>query len=264
MKQILTLIDFTETAHHALSQSIELATFCDASVVLCHISKDLYGEIPPKKIEAMKAFEVRLNEADIPYEVDFQKGDLFYEAAKVVDRIRPLAVVVGTHGKRGLTQHLFGAHVYKLVKKLHAPTIVLSDDSRIVKGGYSKVLMPVAPHADFLTKVKETAALMNPKGMLTIFAVRKSGGQLPRKILNNVEEATEYLNGLKMKWEYVEHEFDHYSIGYERAISDYANAKGMELVSVKAQVSEDNKHFGEIDKESLLLNSHGTHTLCTN
>jgi hypothetical protein len=170
--------------------------------------------------------------------------------------------VVGTHGIAGIRLSFLGSSIHKLVKELPIPTLVINEKSRIIEGGFSKVMMPVAPHKEYLNKVKQTIDVLAPGGLIVIFAIIKPGISLSTLVNQNTDAAKDYLDQRGVRWEYKEVDSDRYSIGYAKQTLAEMQAENMDLISIMAQVSQENSLFGKMDKESMLLNELGIPVLC--
>lgn len=262
MNTILALIDFTETSKKALEQAAEIAHHQSAGLKLCHI-------MHPKTDESTvrKDMEEYLKEAEargLDPEMVIERGDFMIEVQEVVKRLKPKLVVVGTHGKSGWKQNLLGSTIYKLVKLLPITSLVINDDFKTVAGGFKKILLPVAPHGDYLTKVKQSLNLLAPEGKIEIFTIVKPGVDLDQKTQDNIEASRQFLEEQNTNWEHIEVESTGFSVGYSRESLTYALANQVDLIGIMARVSEDNKSFGTMDKENILLNKDGIAILCTN
>lgn len=263
---LLTLIDFTETARIAVKQSVALAKLKNGSVQLTHITPQGFSEADRALLEeGFEDWRKLVSDSGVPCEVVLGNGEFFSEVANLVGRKKPNLVVVGNHGKKGLIQNLFGSNIMKLVQKLPVASLVVSDHTNTVEGGFRKALVPIAPHHDFMKKIKLTAKLLNPEsGKLVLFTVMKPGVALDEKLQNNLDQATEYLNENGVNWEYLELDASHFSIGYSKEILDIANKDNYDLISIMAQVSKENRSFGTMDKENIILNTAGIPVLCVN
>ena len=61
----------------------------------------------------------------------------------MVARLKPDLVVVGTHGKHGILQHLFESKIFNLVKELASPVLVVNNQSKLAENGFKKILISV-------------------------------------------------------------------------------------------------------------------------
>jgi nucleotide-binding universal stress UspA family protein len=264
MKKILVLVDATATAEKAVDQAIALAKRTQADISLCYVSKhDSDDEIEALKLELGRHAQ-RVQEHGLKAEVVVKIGDLEDEVKILVGRSRPDLVVIGTHGKQGVRQNLFGTAIHKLVKEIQAPSLVVNDFMDGARQGFASIMLPVAPHEDYLNKVKHSCLVLSDQGRIVIFAILKPGIGLDTKIQKNIQEAKEFLDKEGVKWDYLEVDADRYSVGFARQTIDEAKNRGMDLLSIMANVSNENQHFGKIDKENVLLNDAGIAVLCSN
>ncbi|NND94006.1 MAG: universal stress protein [Flavobacteriales bacterium] len=262
MKHILVLVDFTDTADIALDQAIAFAKEQNALITTCHIA----GANTDKDslMTEMRSYAERAESQGVENKVLIGHGDFFDEVGSIIDRLGPDLIVVGTHGKHGIKQNLFGSAIHKLVKEAKAPTLVVNDHSKVSPKGYRKVLMPVAPHKDYLVKVEQTCQVLADDGEIVIFALLKPGVPLDEDIISNVEATKKYLDGRGVSYVYQEEDSDRYSVGYSKETISYVQKQDMDLISIMANVSDRNQLFGKMDKENVLLNELGIPVLCAN
>jgi nucleotide-binding universal stress UspA family protein len=264
MKHILVLVDFTETAKIALDQSIAIAKDHKAKISIYYVSDSPNSKVVGVLKDALEPYGKRVEEKGLEHEIIIGYGDLFAEVNALVRKIRPNLVVVGTHGIQGLKQNLFGSAIHKLVKAIPAPTLVVNDKTKVVEGGFKKVMIPVSPHIDFIMKVKKTCKVLSKEGEVVLFALIKPGSILDKKILANIEEAKQYLDEKKIKWSYLESEAEMYSIGYSTESLAKVEESNMDLISIMANVAPSSQIYGKMDKEKVLLNDQGLPVLCVN
>jgi len=263
MKKLLVFVNFTDASQRALEQAISLGKFHGASLVLAHISEAI-AEKDTKLMERLLPCKEFVDSKGVASEIVIDHGPLFQTATKIADRIKPDLVLAGTRGKDGFDMGIFGSAIYKLVREIPFASLVLHANSQVVEGGYKKVMLPVAPHAGFLKKVKETCKVLSPDGVIVIFALIKPGIALEASTRKNIEATQAYLNERGVKNEYLELNTDKNTLGYASQTLEKMKEYGMDLISIAADVSQRNKHFGKMDKEDILLNEMGIPILCTN
>jgi nucleotide-binding universal stress UspA family protein len=264
MKNILVLVDFTDTAKKALDQALALAKRMETRISICYVSKASYSETEEELQQDLNPYLDSALSSGVEAELCILIGDLFDEVSKLVLETRPSLVVVGTHGKKGLRQNLFGSAILKLVKQISAPSLVVNDNLELIKGGFENVMLAVAPHANYLLKVEQTIPLLSKEGKVVIFNIIKPGVGISEEIKMNIRKTQDLLEKNGKKWEYLELDADRYSVGYAQQTLDTSAAKGMDLISIMANVSDENQHFGNLDKENVLLNKQGIPVLCAN
>ena len=253
MKKILVLVDFTDAAKIAVNQAIALAKRTQADISLCYVSKRDSEDDIESLTEELKGYVQEIENEGLAARVVIKVGELLEEVKMLVSASRPDLVVIGTHGKQGVRQNLFGSAIHKLVKEIQAPSLVVNDFIEGARQGFASIMLPVAPHDDYINKVKHSCNVLSDQGRIVIFAILKPGIGLDKKIQKNIQEAKEFLDKEGVNWDYLEVDADRYSVGFARQTIDEAKNRGMDLLSIMANVSHENQHFGKIDKENVVF-----------
>lgn len=147
IKQILVPTDFSENAQHAVSYAVELAKRCSAKLHLLHIPviptyllMDLSYSPGPEAVTRI------LNESqdalDEQAEVVAASGLEHFTAIRegtVHEVIRDYAkehdvdlVVVGTHGRTGVSKLMYGSVTERVIKTVHTPIIVVPPGGEVM------------------------------------------------------------------------------------------------------------------------------------
>ena len=253
MENILCLVDFTPTSIIARDQAIALAKWKQTEINFCHIvskESDLKNEL----IVKLEAYESAAAEQGVEASSITGKGNLFAEIERISRDLKPGLVVIGTHGKSGLNQSLFGSYIYRMVQKLKYPCLVVSDFTNTVHNGFKNILMPVAPHNDYMIKVKQASDLVADQGVIHIFEIRKPGAGYNEKLEANTRKAQSYFEEHGINHNYIEKGSRDVHDGFSQETLDFAVDNDMDLMAIMTQISEDNKKFGKSDKENALLN----------
>lgn len=142
-KNILVATDFSETSDAALDYAVALAALTGGSVTVMHAyellsspewpmiaSGDLVAQIP---IAARAALDKCVDEraaSGVRFERVLRQGVPFEEVNSVAAEIDADLIVLGTHGRRGLTRALLGSvaeHVIRTatrpVLSIHGPSV---------------------------------------------------------------------------------------------------------------------------------------------
>lgn len=261
MKNILVLVDFTDTATISVEQAIVLAKAKGAALHLCHV-------FPTGKLDeglATNPFDDYMQRAEsegVACNLAAAEGDLIHEAQAKVKEVNADLVVVCTHGKHGIKQNIFGSHIYNLVKRIPVPTMVVSDATEVKESGFKRIMMPVGSHENYINEVKQACAVAAHDATVVIFAIIKPGIPLQDSIQKNVELAKKELESAGVAHEYLEIDSGIYSIGYSHETLEYMKGRDMDLIVIMTEVSDVNRHFGKIDKENVILNDLGVPVLC--
>jgi universal stress protein A len=138
--QILVPTDFSETADAALDYATMLATRLGASLRLVHVFDDpyvagiytpeVYVPMPPDVRERILT-DIRRQLADrLPHTPDIKRTSDILEGAPaemIVDDARRQGVdliVMGTHGRRGLSHVLLGSVAERVLRTAPCPVLV--------------------------------------------------------------------------------------------------------------------------------------------
>jgi len=263
MKKIAALIDFTPTTAVVIEFVKNIALTQGAEVALVSIVEK--GNVAQLKDanENMIPFCKVLTAANINCKIEIHEGGFFDIVGSVMDKLRASLVIVGTHGKKGFKQNLFGSNILKLVKIITAPCLIVQDDMVWPKNGLNTVLFPIASHSRFEMKINQTKDLVGKDGKFLLYAIYKTD-MLDDQLKNNIRLCQETFVAQKVKYELVEEDAQIYSVGFARQTLAYAEKHKVDMLSIMSQVAKDNKFFGNVDKENIILNNLGIPVLCCN
>jgi nucleotide-binding universal stress UspA family protein len=129
-------IDFHEASLRALELAKELAPVYDARIVLLHVCTIpvyAYPGLAPMLMQglnedvlnAAKKATAELAEKHGGLEVVVRDGDAATEILDFVKERSPKLVVMGTHGRRGLTHLLLGSVAEKIVRQCPVPVMTV-------------------------------------------------------------------------------------------------------------------------------------------
>ncbi len=192
MNSIVVLIDFTEGSRSALLQGAALAKKVGAKLVGLHIvnSSEKIADA-----EKLLAHFMNHNLKDtLKYEAVVCEGSLNSAVRSALKKISPDLVIVCTHGVKGITQHLFGAFILKLVQEINFPCIVVQDNCAMDLINIDTILFPIGPHPDFTLKIKQTADLakiLNAK--IVVYEIERPNIDFEDILNKNIVAAKEYF-----------------------------------------------------------------------
>jgi nucleotide-binding universal stress UspA family protein len=263
MHKILVLIDFTNTSEIAIDQAIAIAKRTNSSLTLSHIAQSDSEIESDEFANKLAPYIHEVENSGVSYDKFIVSGNFKAKISGYVNEHHPELVVVGTHGKHGLKQNLFGSNIYELTKSLNTTLLVVNDHAAVTPLGFNKVLIPISAHDDFLLVVKKTSTLLAENGEIIIFTISKPGVTLDSILIKNMEAAQEYLKAEGHTTEYVEVRSETFSVGYSRETLAYARDNGVDLISI---MSKSARQTGSesMDKENILLNTDGVPVLCAN
>jgi nucleotide-binding universal stress UspA family protein len=259
MKRIIVLIDFTPTADISVQQAISIAKKHGSEVILTHVVKSSKDEAQSK----MEPFAEQLSEAGIQNSMEFPVGDLYSAIAETVSSKKPDLVIVGTHGKVGVKQHLFGSNIYKLVRKAGSSVLVVSDKFKAVEA-FSKILVPLSSHEEFIQKLEKLMELKASDGKVVLLNIDKQLSGLPEALQKNLDRSKRFLAVNNIIFEYIERTPKMASVGYAKDTLAIAEEIGADLIAITTRIGDVNKDAAKLDKENVLLNDKGIAVFCSN
>jgi len=262
MDKLLVFLNFIKASERALDQAISLAKKDGAKITLCHILDQKGNESDVLKKLEPYAEKVRLS--GLKVEIELEYGPIFDAAAKAAKKIKPDLVIAGTRGAEGFDMSIFGSAIYKFVRDVAYTSLVLHSDSKIADGGYKKIMLPVSPHTNFIKKVKETLKVIADKGEVSVFALIKEGGELDEITQKNIDITKKYLDEQSIDWEYREFTTKKNQHNLAKQTLDKIKELETDLITISADVSARNMHFGKMHKEDMLLNDQSIPVLCVN
>ena len=263
MDKIAALIDFTPTTDVVVDFAKNLALQKHAHVFLVTVVDQSDEKALNEANEKMMPFCKTLKQAGINCTIEIATGPFFDVIASFLDKLHADLAIIGTHGKRGLRQNIFGSFILKLVKSLQIPSLVVQNQSTWPNGGFKNVFFPIASHSRFEMKIEQTEAVMAKDGIVSLYAIYKTD-MLDDRLKKNIALSEELFKQKNLNFKVIEEDVQLYSVGYSRQSLVYADAHKMQLISVMAQVSNENKFFGNANKENIILNPTGIPVLCCN
>lgn len=262
MKNIVVLIDFTDGAAVALKQAISLSKHTHAKVIGLHIVS------APEKVNGA---EVELKTFIAKYDGDalvdnkVVVGTLIQATNDALRKINPDLVLVCTHGVKGMYQYLFGAQILKLVQAIPFPTLVVHENKGVDLTQAKTILMPIGPHPEFQLKIKQTAALAKALGSsIIIYRINRTGIDFEKILVKNEEDAKRYFVEENVPFTNVLEDIEFVSVGYSRQTINYAVKHNIGILTLMANISNNDQLFGYGDKENFLVNEEGISVLCCN
>jgi nucleotide-binding universal stress UspA family protein len=145
---ILFPTDFSEHAQQAFSLACSLARDCGARLVVLHVAAPPVGH---EKLEAERnpseyygtlwnaLRQLRAPEDNVPVEHRLEEGDPTAEILRVANETKAGLIVIGTHGRTGLSRLLMGSIAEHVMR--HAPCPVLT-----VKTPLPEIATKLSPH----------------------------------------------------------------------------------------------------------------------
>lgn len=147
IKTILVPTDFSEFAEPAYAWALGLAADCKAKVVLLHVTSSLaslefpesgyYADLVRMEREMVADAEKRVGEfaakkgaSVVPVETQVTLGDAVSEICRMAERAHADLIIMGSHGRTGLSHVLLGSVAERVVRHAPCPVLVM----RLPKG----------------------------------------------------------------------------------------------------------------------------------
>ncbi len=138
MKIIIIPTDFSPIATNALHYGIDMAKAVNASLLLLNVYQVpvSYSDVPimlvsvdelkksaEAKLATLKAEVEHITSGDVKVYTEARLGNVSDELETLCNKIKPLAVVMGSKGSTGLERVLFGSNTLSAIKHLTWPVI---------------------------------------------------------------------------------------------------------------------------------------------
>lgn len=262
MKKIVAFIDFTEGCKIALQQANAIARVANAEIYAVYIMTSP-GDLTVQE-DALRNFALSVPGISRSIQIAVGTGELMEGAAHTLKRINPDLVVVGTHGIKGIVQHLFGAHILKLVQAIPFPCVVVQENTKVRENGWNKLLFPVGAHPAYRIMTEQAAALAKVFHTHVIQYEIEKSPDVDELQKENTKMAREYFDENQIPFTYILEEATVLSVGYSRQILKYASENDIGLISTLAEIAPGDISYGKADMENLLTNEFGIPILCCN
>jgi nucleotide-binding universal stress UspA family protein len=145
LQTILVPVDFSPCAYEVTSKATSLAQRFDATVVLLHVNEPPSGltpeaiiqpqpDAPPLTVERwmqesaqrnMHRFEALVKFQKVPHEVIFRPGPVARAILDAAAEVHADMIVMGTHGREGLSRFLLGSVAEEVIRHADAPVLTV-------------------------------------------------------------------------------------------------------------------------------------------
>lgn len=260
MKKIVALVDLTEISKRIIAFALKV-TSSGGEIHVVHISGHADESNESEAKRSLDALITIFNSPEATLIAHTVKGAFHDEVVSVVERLQPDLVLVGTHGKKGMRQSFFGSNILHLVKELPVHTLVIQEHSALPENGFRNVLVPASSHQQWDGFVEGMLSLAGKTASYKLYAIYK-GPELHQQVRNGMRQMRSECARLGINPILIEEEARVYSVGYARQTIEYLKADKNDLLAIWSHTTELHNYFGDIDKESLLLNPDGVPVLC--
>ena len=261
MRKMLVFVNFTEASLKAVKQAAVLSKMHGGVLHICHVAKDENDDEVQQKLNG---YAKLVEDAGGKASILNGTGDFFEEAPALARVIEPDLVIIGAVGMEGFSTSHFGSSIYKLIRSLPYPALVLQRVAALSASGYQSALLPLSAHPNFTAIVKSLPAVMASDGLVTLLVVTVKGKKPDETFMSNAASARKEMDRLGIKWTFKKIDVPKISSGYADIIIDEMVKEGMDLIAMPTDVAKRSHPFGKMDKEALLSNGHGFPVFCLN
>jgi nucleotide-binding universal stress UspA family protein len=203
MKKIIAPVDFSAVSKNAALYAANMAAFLNIPLVLFHVTElpVTYGEVPVIPVNAGKTIDndtLKLQElvddldkkllGQVTIETISRTGNPLYEICSYCNRLKPYAVVIGTHGNGSFTRFLLGSTTLGVIKDCSSPIVIVPNEfefKKPLKIGLASDLHDVAVY----TPAEQIRALVEDLGgKLVILHVDKNDEEEMDEIMAETKE----------------------------------------------------------------------------
>lgn len=257
---IIVPTDFTDSADKALRQAVALAKAVESPLTLLHISDEDNPKEGEERVQALCEKVHHEHLVEINYVLE--PGDLFEDIGRLAQKHNARFVVMGTNGIRGLSQHLFGARILKVLRSMTVPAIVVQDDTKVVRS-YDKILFPVDDIEPFENKINSVipfAKWFDAEVML--YAIHHPMTD-DKKVREHINLTREMLTEAKVSFSETEESPTVFSAGVAKQTLRFAEQWGAELIAISLAETANKGNLNQADCERVLNNDGHIAVLCT-
>lgn len=148
MPTVLFPTDFSTASDAALSHAEALAKQSGSELLIIHVEEpplaygggELYYGLPEPtsdRIQKMLA-DVRPKDPEVKFKHRLMMGDPAGEIVRIAGEEKVDSIVLGTHGRTGLSRLLMGSVAEGVVRRAPCPVLVYRESARLVDGEATK------------------------------------------------------------------------------------------------------------------------------
>jgi len=168
-KTILVGIDFSECSLNALRHAAQLAQKIDGEIVMLWVNRVANDNDIIKHDQDLIEFgaKQRFNELVGEYEpvvgegkvkCMIKQGRVYEVMMDVCSELKPLLVIVGSHGNSGFQERFIGSNAFRMALLLNVPTIIIREGIDI-HHTIERIVMPIDSTVQTRQKMPLTASL---------------------------------------------------------------------------------------------------------
>lgn len=220
MKNILVPTDFSAASLNAVNYSLEMALSLNTDLHILHIYQppaSVYAELPmppvemeknledlEKRMEELKTKLEKRSDGKITMKMEVRIGNIRTEIVEVVNQIKPMLVIMGSHGAGKMERLLLGSHTLWASRHLTCPLIIVPSGvkfQKISKMGLAWNFRPIrdmGPLNQISDLVKAFAAELH-----VICIMKNSSDRLSEKLLKEADQFQEEFGDLHPHYSFI-------------------------------------------------------------
>lgn len=252
LERIIVLNDLLPTSTPAVLIGHQLAKTSGAELHFVHISSESHP------VDSIRDHIAGILPVSTPFQSHVGHGHFNEVIAAFLEKLKPDLIVVCSHGLHGISQHLFGSNIYRLIQSITGRFLVVHENTPTDNFQLKRLFFPASPYADFTRKMQMALDFAEQfQGTITHFEVDKY-------LIGSEESIAEHRTMLehqsaqrKIAFESVIEAPTTMSVGFARQTLGYAAEHGFDAICVTANAHDHNAPMGRADKEAMLTNSQG-------
>ena len=144
MATILFPTDFSTASDAALAHAEAVAKQSNAKLLIVHVEEpplaygggELYYGLPEPSSERIRKMldDVRPKDPSVAFSHRLVMGDPAGEIVRIADEEKVDSIVLGTHGRTGLSRLLMGSVAEGVVRRAPCPVLVYRESAKLVDG----------------------------------------------------------------------------------------------------------------------------------
>lgn len=249
--KIVVGIDFSKCSLNALAHAVNLAEKSQMEVVMIWVNKfseeSLLNHHNDLLISGAKLHLEELVEKYKPVLGDrisyvIKEGRVYEAINEFCQDVKPLLVVIGTHGISGFSEKWLGSNAYRIALMLDTPVIIIRNVIDVNKS-LTKILLPIDSTVETRQKLPLTAKLAQYfDATICVLGVQTSTlDDIIAKVKSYVNQVATYLEDRNIKYEVDEI----YSRNLVEDIVEYADKIDANMLSIMDEQENNLKNVFE-------------------
>ncbi|HOY32261.1 MAG TPA: universal stress protein [Bacteroidales bacterium] len=265
---ILVPTDFSEVCDNAIIYGAELAKILGFDLCILHIIDKKTKAVLKKENAGMIEIAVKLDNIakatskkyGIGVKSIAEEGDIFTGIGKIAAKLKVNLMILGTHGKVGLTQKFGMSFAKKVIATVPVPVIVVHEAASIGKG-FKNIIFPVSTTAEVRQKVKWSILIAKTfKSTIHLFQLNQNAEEDKKIMQNYLRQITKEFDKENIKYT---HATADKKISFAKQVQDYAHEVNADLITVMINLDVLNFKFGPYD-EKIMFNPYEIPVMCIN